>query len=425
MNTLSSPETRRVVITGIGVVSSQGIGINDFWENLISGKSQVDVISLLGIDKDKYTPYASKIRNFSFEKYMVEANMYNSYMDRGLEFGMVAAKEAYTDSKIATFRNEIDNDRFGIYVASTCGGLSTVCNKAKNYILAKGKNAFDFKTFYAFMPGLWGAVLAHYFRVNGPVSTYSISCCSGGESIGQCYRDIKYGTIDIGICGGCDAPIVPINYLSFRLIKATSRWKGNPKGACRPFSKDRCGMVFGEGGAFLVLENLELAKQRNAKIYGEITGYGATSDGHHMVAPSDGAEEWARAIQIAVNESQIPVDSIDYVSCHGTGTKLNDSVETLAIKKALGEHSYKIAIGSIKSMIGHAFGGATAIEVVSLVKILQTQIAPPTINYAEQDSVCDLDCVPNVARKIKCDYLLKTATGFGGSNIALIVKRFF
>jgi 3-oxoacyl-(acyl-carrier-protein) synthase len=416
-------KARRVVVTGIGVVSSQGIGVKQFWDNIIQGRSRVDRISFEGLNSQKIIPYGAEIKNFKFQDHIADAGKYDGYLDRGLEFGMVAAKEAYDDSNIGHFRNQLDNNRFGIYVGSTTGGLSSVCKITECYVQSKNSHAYQRQSLFTFNPGLWPLILADYFRTSGPAKAFSISCCAGGESIGQCFRDIKFGDIDSGICGGCDAPIVLINYLSFHHIKATSRWKGDPKEACRPFSHDRCGMVFGEGAAFLVLETLEMALARKAKIYGEIIGYSATGDGYNAFAPKENASEWSRAIQNAIKEASIEPKKIGCISCHGTGTKLNDMAETLAIKKAFGKHAYKMAAGSIKSMIGHSFGAATAIETVSLLKTLQTGVIPPTINHAGGDGDCDLDYVPNEAKKSSCEYGLKTATGFGGSNLALIISK--
>lgn len=415
---------RRVVITGLGVVSAQGIGVNTFWNNLVQGISRVGILTCLNLDYEKYTPYGAEIKNFCFLDHCPDAEKYIPYLDVGMQYGFVGAQEAYRDSQIAKDRDCIEEDRFGVYVGTTTGGILSAFPKSKEYVEGHDGSIFDDKMLYKYCPGLWAAQLAHYFKTGGPTKSFGISCSVSGEAIGNCYQDIKHGVVDIALCGGCDAPIILLNFLSFYLLGATSRWTGSPEGACRPFSKDRSGMVFGEGSAFFILEDLELAKKRNARIYGEIVGFGATCDGYHMTAPSEDAEDYAKAIKIAMAEASLQPEDIDYISCHGTSTLLNDPAETLAIKKALGKHAYNTPIGSIKSMIGHTFGAATAMEMLTMVKVLQTQIAPPTINYAEKDESCDLDCVPNVARPIQCDCALKTSTGFGGANIALAVKRY-
>ncbi|WP_455130851.1 beta-ketoacyl-[acyl-carrier-protein] synthase family protein, partial [Propionibacterium acidifaciens] len=255
---------------------------------------------------------------------------------------------------------------------------------------------------------------------DGIMRSVSTSCYAGGESVGLGFRDVKEGRTTVALAGGCDAPIAITNYMSFQIIGATSRWTGDPARACKPFSADRDGMVFGEGSGFLVLEDLDSALARNARIYGEIIGYAATSDGEDMVRPSHDGSRWADAIRQALAEASIAPDRIDYVSCHGTGTRENDRAEVRAITDALGRTD--VPIGSIKSMIGHAFGGASALELVCLGMILVDKILPPTINYSAPDPECDIDCVPNEARPAtRCDYALKTATGFGGSNMALVM----
>ncbi len=413
----------RVAITGLGVVSSMGLSVNEWWKNLIKGESKIGILDWLQLG-DEITPLGAEVKNFDFEKLFDQADLYKDYLDKSMEFGFVAAKEAYDDAQLGSYRHLIDPDRFGVYIGSTTGGIVSAFGDAEKFVATNEPSSVDYNIIYKFPPGSWSALLAHYFNACGPSKSVGTSCYAGGESVGTCYRDIKDGLLDVAIVGGLDAPIIVTNYLSFYLIGATSKWQGNPSEGCRPFSKDREGMVFGEGAAFFVLENLESALKRNAKIYAEIVGYSATSDGDNMVHPSEEGIRYGNAISQALNEAGIAADQIAYVSCHGTGTQANDKAEVKAIKNALGEHSYELCISSIKSMIGHSFGGATALEILGLVKSLQTKIAPPTANYHIQDPECDLDCVPIRARKLKnCSYVLKTATGFGGSNMAMIIKN--
>lgn len=414
---------RRVVITGLGVVSSSGIGVDDWWQNLTKGKSMINNITSFHLEDD-IIPLGAEIKNFEFERLFPEGMEYFDYLDRGMQFGFVAAKEAYKDANLKEDRLTLNKDRIGVYVGSTTGGIISAYKEAKKSILDETYKNIKKNIVYCFPPGVWASLLAHYFRVDGLSKVVGTSCYAGGEAIGHAYRDIKEGKLEIVIVGGADAPILITNYLSFYLIGATSRWKGDPREACKPFSKDRDGMVFGEGAAFIVLEELGSALKRDANIYAEIIGYRATSDGNHMVHPAEDATRYAAAITQALQEAKIAPKDVAYVSCHGTGTSANDRTEVKAIKKALGSHSYNICINSIKSMIGHCFGGATAIEVVGLVKTLQTKIVPPTINYNEFDPDCDLDCVPNQARKLtRCNYAVKTASGFGGSNMAMVVRN--
>ncbi|MDU1005642.1 beta-ketoacyl synthase [Clostridium butyricum] len=412
----------RVVITGVGVVSPLGISTEEWWKNLLKGQSKVDYIDFGEISTIK--AMGAEIKDFHFNKLFNEAERYEKYLDKGMKFGFVAADEAYKDSNLESARELISNDRFGVYIGTTTAGIVSAYNEGTEFIRTKDYKSVNPELIYSFPPAAWPALLANYFRADGILRSMGTSCYAGGESIGNCYRDIRDGYIDVAVAGGLDAPIIITNYLSFYLIGATSRWTGNPSEACRPFSRDRKGMVFGEGAAFFIIENLELALKRNAKIYAEVVGYAATTDGDHMVHPSETGSRWADAIKMAMNEAEISQDDVDYVSCHGTGTRANDRAETRAIKEALGKHSKEISIGGIKSMTGHAFGGATAIEVAQLVKSLETKVVPPTINYSEFDPECDLDCVPNEAKKLsKCDCVLKTAAGFGGSNMAMVLKK--
>ncbi|WP_024832007.1 beta-ketoacyl-[acyl-carrier-protein] synthase family protein [Ruminiclostridium josui] len=413
---------RRVVVTGMGVVSSLGISVENWWENLIKGDSKVDYvdrISRLGV-----RALGAEIKDFKFNEHFLEHDTYEKYLDRSMKYGFVAAKEAYDKSNIEAARELFESDKFGVYVGTTTGGIESAYNESAKYLGTINNSAVSPEIIYSFPPASWPSLLAHYFKADGILRSIGTSCYAGGESVGNCFRDIRDGYIDVAIAGGLDAPMVITNYLSFYIIGATSRWKGEPSSACRPFSKDRTGMVFGEGAAFFILEDLELALKRKAKIYAEVLGYAATTDGDHMVHPSEHGTRWSDAIKMALKEANVSEDMIDYVSCHGTGTLANDKAEVRAIKQALGEHSKNISIGSIKSMIGHAFGGATAIEIVQLIKSLETKIVPPTVNYAEHDSECDLDCVPNNARKLsRCNVVLKTATGFGGSNMAMVLRN--
>lgn len=372
-------------------------------------------------DFDEYDinprPIGAQIKDFKFSELFTEAPKYEPYLDRGMQFGFVAAKQAFEDSNI----NPINRKKFGIYIGSTTGGIISAYEEGVNYLKKKDNDSKNL--IYSFPPASWPAMMGHYFGAEGILRTVGTSCYAGAESVGYCYRDIRDGKTDVALVGGTDAPIVLTNYLSFFNIGAIAKWQGVPSQACRPFSADRLGMVFGEGSAFFVMENLESAKKRNAQIYGEIIGFAATSDGENMVHPSIEGNRWTNAIQDALSQAEISADLIDYVSCHGTGTQLNDKAEVRAIKGALGSNS-KVPIGSIKSMVGHSFGGASAIELIQVFKSLESKTLPPTINYSLIDIDCDMDCVPNCKKDIeKCDYILKTATGFGGSNMAMVIKK--
>ena len=440
---------RRVVVTGLGVISPAGINVNEFWNNLVNGANKVNLLTEFNLPS-RYFVYGAKIKNL---KSKFKKSPYKSYLDKAMHFGLLAAEEAYLNSGINNNRCDIPLGKFGLFIGSTTGGIDSVFHIAKDYfintplnvlkefiyaVLSRGKPIPVHKTaliaklrrdcsatniIWKFSPGYWAAILAHYFAIDGPVMSYCTSCYSGGEAFGKAFEYIQEGIIDVALTGGLDAPIVLNNCLSFVLIGAASNWKGNPAESCRPFSLDRCGMVFGEGAGFFVLESLEHARKRKTKIYAEVLGYCATSDGNSMIAPEASAKRQTKAIGEAIVQAKINVSDIDYICCHGTGTVANDRAETLAIKNALGDHAYKIVANSIKSMIGHGFGAATAIEILSTIKVLNHKLVPPTINFGQRDPECDLNYAFNSPVQLsRCNYALKTASGFGGTNLALVLK---
>ena len=409
----------RVVITGVGAVSAYGLGARTLWRSVVSGRSAVDSLRSLAGYEMSSPPLGAEFQDFDFTTALPGAEAYAHLTDRGTQFALVAAQEAFDDARLGSALGEtIPNDRFGVYLGTTTAGILSATDMAVSHLTRTPLP--DFSLAHAFCPGAWPDLIAHRFSADGIMRSVSTSCYAGGESVGLGFRDVKEGRTTVALAGGCDAPIAITNYMSFQIIGATSRWTGDPARACKPFSADRDGMVFGEGSGFLVLEDLDSALARNARIYGEIIGYAATSDGEDMVRPSHDGSRWADAIRQALAEASIAPDRIDYVSCHGTGTRENDRAEVRAITDALGRTD--VPIGSIKSMIGHAFGGASALELVCLGMILVDKILPPTINYSAPDPECDIDCVPNEARPVtRCDYALKTATGFGGSNMARVM----
>lgn len=409
---------RKVVITGLGSVSPFGVGVQGFWDNLKKGKSKIQSLNI-DLDKAVYTPFGAQCEDFNFSSAFDKAAEYENYVDRAMQFVLSATREACKEANI--FESNIDRNRMGVYLGTTTAGHVSAYEQAKKSFNGE---SFHLNNLYQCTPGTWPLVVAKYIQAKGSVKSFCISCSAGGESIGNAFRDIRDGIADIIITGGGDAPISKINFLSFYLIKTTSRWKGDPSESCQPYSKNRPGMVFGEGAGILVLESLEHALKRGAKILGEVVNYSANTDGFHIVAPEPAAIRYGEMIDWAIKDSGISHKDIGYISCHGTGTQKNDVAETKAIKKAFGKHANNLKMSSIKSMIGHAFGGSTALEIISLVKALNEGIAPPTINYKEFDEECDLDCIPNTLALINTDFGLKIATGFGGSNNALIIKRF-
>lgn len=414
-------KNRRVVITGLGVISSLGLNENEWWKNITDGKSAVKRMDMFQEYDISPKPIGAPIEQFELSDFIDNADKYEPYLDRGTKFGFAAASQAFACSGLKDSMDHIDTKKFGIYAGSTTGGICSAFHAGVDFLHHRKQD--DVNILYSFPPASWGTVIANYFHADGVQRVVGTSCYAGSEAIGVCYRDLKCGEVDIALAGGMDAPIILTNYLSFKNIGAVSNYKGEASEACRPFSKDRTGMVFGEGSAFFTMETLESAQKRGARIYAEIIGYAATSDGESMVQPSMVEDRWADAIKEALKEANVSPEEIDYVSCHGTGTKLNDKAEARAISHALAQNK-KVKIGSIKSMIGHSFGGACALEVAQILKTFETNVLPPTINYNQPDEECDFDVVPN--KKITdypCKYILKTATGFGGSNLAIVFKR--
>lgn len=411
---------RRVVITGMGAVSPFGVGVDTLWRKLIIGKSCIRFLDI-DLNRDIYTPYGAFISKFNFDHLFCDSWKYKKYIDRAMEFFLVATAEACRQANYFEDLELLNSDRIGVYIGTTTAGHLSAYNQALSYF-TKNK-PFSRDNIFQCTPGSWPLVVDNYLKASGPMKSFCISCSAGGESIGNAFRDIADGKCDMIITGGGDAPISKINYLSFYLIKATSRWKGNPSEGCQPYSLNRPGMVFGEGAGVLVLEEYQHAIMRGANILGEILNYTANTDAFHIVAPEPNAIQYGEVIKCLFNGTKITAKDIGYISCHGTGTQKNDVAETKAIKYAFGKHAGNIKMSSIKSMIGHAFGGSTAIEIISLVKALSEQIAPPTANYKEFDIECDLDCIPNVATRINSEFGIKIATGFGGSNNAILVKR--
>lgn len=411
---------KRVVITGMGAVSPFGLGVSTLWDGLLSGRSKIGLLDI-GLDKEIYFPYGAKLEDFEFTQLFDMSERYRMYVDRAMEFLLIATKEACLQAKYFEDLHRFDLRKIGVYLGTTTAGHLSAYNQALLHF-SQGE-IFSPNTLYQSTPGSWSAIIGDYLKADGPVRTFCISCSAGGESIGNAFREISNGRCNLVIAGGGDAPISRINYLSFYLIKATSRWQGNPAEACQPYSLNRPGMVFGEGAGVLVLEEYQHAIDRGASILGEIVNYTANTDAFHIVAPEPSAKRYGEVVHQLLKEVGVSAENIGCVSCHGTGTLRNDAAETQAIKHALGKHAYNIKIGSIKSMIGHAFGGSTALEVISLVQTLRHQITPPTINYKSFDPECDLDCSPNSASRINGEYGIKIATGFGGSNNAILIKR--
>lgn len=409
---------RRVVVTGIGVVSPCGNTAAETWDNIKNGRSGTGLITRFDV-----TNYAVKIAAEAkgFDPSIALAPKEVRRRDRFQHLIAVAAREAILDSGlVATDENRT---RIGTYVGSAVGGVSSFVNEVIE--LEKVGDPRQITPFA--IPMLMGnggsAHISIEYGFGGPSYVLTSACATGADNIGHAADMIRLGRIDAAVAGCGEAPIVPMGIAAFDRIGACSRDNETPEQASRPFSKDRSGLVFGEGAGVLVLEELVYATQRGAHIYGEIVGYGTTSDSFHITAPQPEGLGAARAVREALRTAGLRPDQVSYINAHGTATALNDAMETKAIKAVFGDAAYNVPMSSTKSMTGHCMGTTAAIEAIFALLAIRDNVAPPTINYREPDPECDLDCVPNEARDIPIDVVMSNSFGFGGHNVSLVVRR--
>ncbi len=409
---------KRVVVTGVGVITPVGSDIDTFWNALIEGKSGVDYITQF--DTTEYpVKIAAEVKDYNPEDYMERKEARK--LDRFTQFAISASKIALDDSNLVI--DESNAEKVGVYIGSGIGGLKTIEEQHK-VVLEKGpKRISPF-----FIPMLIGNMASGQVSIltgaKGPNSAPVSACATGTHAIGDAFLMIERGDADVMITGGTEATITPLAVAGFSSMRALSTRNEEPKKASRPFDKDRNGFVMGEGAGILILESLDHAKKRGAKIYAEVIGYGATGDAYHLTAPAPGGEGAARAMKIAMKRAEINPEDVDYINAHGTSTELNDKFETMAIKNAFGEHASKLAVSSTKSVTGHLLGAAGAIEGIAIALALKNGIIPPTINYETKDPDCDLDYVPNEARKKDIHIALSNSLGFGGHNATIIFKKY-
>jgi 3-oxoacyl-[acyl-carrier-protein] synthase II len=413
---------RRVVITGLGAITPLGQTVKETWENLVKGKSGVGYIDRFDTS-NLPVKIAAQIRNFDPLKRLSqkEAGVPIKKLDLFSIYALWAAEEAIEDS--ALLKGPFDPDRVGVIIASGIGGVETL----EREIIVGYTKGYDRISPYLIpmmIPDMASGLIAIKYRFKGPNYCTVSACASSAHAIGDAFRLIRYGDADVMIVGGSEAPIIPTAVAGFSSMKALSTRNDEPEKASRPFDRDRDGFVMGEGAAVLVLEEYEHAMRRGAKIYAELVGYGATADAYHITAPCVDGEGAVKCMLRALKDARLSPDEVDYINAHGTSTKLNDAVETLAIKKVFGERAYKIPVSSTKSMIGHLLGAAGAIEAVATIMTIHTGIIHPTINYENPDPECDLDYVPNEARKKEVNVAISNSFGFGGHNVCLVFKKF-
>lgn len=406
------------MITGIGVISPIGIGKEVFFSSLKEGKSGVDIIRRFN-PEGLSTKIAAEVKDFEPIDYIDKKEA--KRMDRYTQFAVAASKMASEDAHMN--HEEVDEDRMGVCLGSGIGGIETLENQYK-VMAEKGPGRVS----PFFIPMMISNIAAGYismtFNAKGPSLTVVTACASSTNAIGEAYRMIERDDADIMIAGGTEASITPLSIAGFCSMKALSERNDEPQKASRPFDKNRDGFVMGEGAGILVMEELEHAKKRGARIYGEIVGYGSTSDAYHITAPAPGGEGAFKAMKKAMEDACIIPEQIDYINAHGTSTELNDKYETMAVKKLLGQNAYKVPISSTKSMTGHLLGAAGAVEAIACLMAINEGIIPPTINYRKADENCDLDYVPNVCKKANVNYAMSNSLGFGGHNASIILKKY-
>ena len=408
---------RRVVVTGLGAITPVGNNVNEFWDGIVNGKCGIDQITLFDTENFK-VKLAGEVKNFNVEDHFDRREA--KRLDRFSHFALVAARELMKDSKLDV--NSIDPTRFGVAVSSGIGGLQTIENNAQT-LFEKGPDRISPMYIPMAINNMAAGNIAIEVGAKGESFCMTTACASATHTIGECFRIIKHGYQDVMIAGGTEASITPTGIAGFTNIKALSQQQDKTR-ASIPFDKERSGFVMGEGAGIILLEELEHAKKRGAKIYAEIVGYGATSDAYHITSPAPDGEGGARAMINAMKDAGVNPEDVTYINAHGTATPLNDKYETMAVKTAFGEASKKVMVSSTKGHTGHLLGAAGGVEAVACIKAIETGIVPPTIGYKVKDEECDLDIVPNVARKADVKYAMSNSLGFGGHNSSILLKKY-
>jgi 3-oxoacyl-[acyl-carrier-protein] synthase II len=409
----------RVVITGMGVVSAVGSDPDTFWRNLLAGQCGIDRIT--AFDPSKFdTQIAAEVKDFDPAPAFPSPKEARR-TDRFSQMGNYAGWKALQDSGLDLER--VNRDEVGVFIGSGIGGLKTVTEQ-HTILLERGPGRLSPFMIPMLISNMASGIFSMYYNLRGPNFATCSACATANHALGEAWRTIKMGDAKVMFAGGAEAAVVPIGIGGFCAMKAMSTRNSDPKHASRPFDKERDGFVMGEGSGVLVLEELEHAKARGARIYCELAGYGNTADAHHLTAPSPGGEGAARCMRAALKNAGLNPEDISYINAHGTSTPQGDIAETEAIKTVFGEHAGKLAVSSTKGATGHTLGAAGAIEMIVCAKALETDMVPPTINYEFPDPECDLDYVPNTARQMKVNAIVNNSFGFGGHNATLVGKKF-
>ena len=411
-------DRRRVVVTGLGALTPVGNSTDEFWSAITQGRSGIGPITKF--DSSGYpTRIAGEVREFDALRYVdkKEARRLDPYLQYAIACAAMAVEDASLDV------SKVDGTRFGVLIGSGIGGIQTLLETHKT-LLDRGPDRVSPFFIPMMIVNMASGLVSMRFGAKGPNSAVVTACATGNHALGDALRIIQRNDADVMIAGGAEAIIVPLTIAGFCAMKAMSTRNDEPTRASRPFDAGRDGFVCGEGGGVLILEALEHAQRRDARIYAEIIGYGMTGDAHHMTAPDPTGDGAARAISAALTDARLDASAVGYINAHGTSTEYNDKFETLAIKRVFGDHAYRLAVSSTKSMTGHLLGAAGGIEAIATVLALHHGLLPPTINYEVPDPACDLDYVPNQARKQDVEFALSNAFGFGGTNATLAFRKY-
>ncbi len=410
---------RRVVVTGLGVVTPLGHDLNTFWQNLITSQCGIDKIT--AFDTSAFaTQIAGEVKNFDPTPAFPSPKEIRR-TDRYSQFGIYAGWSALKDSGLELEKENLDE--IGVFLGSGIGGLATTSEQHK-ILLERGPGRMSPFTIPMLIGNMASGLISMYFNLRGPNFATCSACATANHAIGEAWRTIKAGDASVMFAGGSEAAVIPIGIGGFCAMRAMSTRNDDPKHASRPFDKDRDGFVMGEGAGVLVLEELEHAKKRGAKIYCEMSGYGNTADAHHLTSPSPGGEGAARCMKMALRTGGLNLEDVTYINAHGTSTPVGDIAETQAIKSVFGEHAKKLAVSSTKGATGHMLGAAGAVEMAACALAIKNSIVPPTINLQNPDPECDLDYVPNTAREMSVNAIVNNSFGFGGHNSTIAAKKF-
>ncbi len=408
---------RRVVVTGLGLVSPVGLNVKEAWDNILAGRSGIGPITHFDVSAFPVR-FGGSVRGFDPTAYMSEKDARK--MDTFIQYGIAAAAEAVADAGLEV--TEDNAERIGVAIGSGIGGLGTIERNHEAYTRGGPRKLSPFLIPAAIINMISGHVSIRY-GMKGPNIALVTACATATHSIGDAARIIEYGDADVMLAGGAEMATTPLGLGGFAAARALSRRNDDPETASRPWDAERDGFVLADGAGVVVLEEYEFARRRGARIYAEVIGYGMSGDAYHMTAPSEGGEGACRCMQAALKNAGVAPEAVDYINAHGTSTPAGDKAEVLAVKRAFGDHAYKLAMSSTKSMTGHLLGAAGGVEAVFTVLSIRDQVAPPTINIQTPDPECDLDFVPGSAREMKIDVALSNSFGFGGTNGTLVFSR--